>query len=321
MEFRSAKCPSCGGELQVPIEKDVVKCMYCGNDINVGKAITETSAANVSSLLTLATTAMDGNNYEEANSYFTKILEVDEKSIEAWIGKGVSAVMNATRANQTYGEAAKIDIWNELKTAEVYFKKAEQIEPDNNSVEDARGQVNEAVVKFLMTVAMAEFNHAMETYNIYADDFIKAINHSHEKFDKARATYIAALKLKPYDVEIMKSIVTVNTKFPGQKFEKDLIKKLIAQIKQKEPDYVDPSKGSCFVATATYGNPFAPEVVFLRAWRDNYLNDNIAGKVFVRLYYRYSPPLAKWISKSEKRMLLSRLILDKITKYLRRKIQ
>lgn len=33
MKFIPAKCPSCGGELRVPEDMDVVKCMYCGSDV------------------------------------------------------------------------------------------------------------------------------------------------------------------------------------------------------------------------------------------------------------------------------------------------
>lgn len=39
MKFVAAKCPNCKGDLQVPDNKDVVKCMYCGGDIFVREVI------------------------------------------------------------------------------------------------------------------------------------------------------------------------------------------------------------------------------------------------------------------------------------------
>jgi hypothetical protein len=59
-------------------------------------------------------------------------------------------------------------------------------------------------------------------------------------------------------------------------------------------------KEGCFVATACYGYYNAPEVLVLRAFRDNILMQNFAGRLFVKVYYFISPPLAKFISKSEK---------------------
>ena len=56
--------------------------------------------------------------------------------------------------------------------------------------------------------------------------------------------------------------------------------------------------GGCFVATAAYGNYDAPEVIFLRAFRDESLNRSVIGRAFVRAYYAISPPLAAVIAQS-----------------------
>jgi hypothetical protein len=39
MTFKAAKCPDCGGALQVPDDRAMVKCMYCGVDVIVREAI------------------------------------------------------------------------------------------------------------------------------------------------------------------------------------------------------------------------------------------------------------------------------------------
>lgn len=59
-----------------------------------------------------------------------------------------------------------------------------------------------------------------------------------------------------------------------------------------------PKGGMCFIATATCGDPFAPEVVALSDFRDDVLTTTAIGRAFVRLYYVLSPPLAAAISGS-----------------------
>lgn len=55
--------------------------------------------------------------------------------------------------------------------------------------------------------------------------------------------------------------------------------------------------GGCFIATAAYGSYEAPVVKLLRQFRDDYLLTNNPGRLFVDVYYRHSPPAARWLEK------------------------
>jgi len=56
-------------------------------------------------------------------------------------------------------------------------------------------------------------------------------------------------------------------------------------------------KSGCFIATAVYGTPLAPEINILRDFRDKFLLKNQLGKGCINFYYKFSPPIANFISK------------------------
>ena len=64
----------------------------------------------------------------------------------------------------------------------------------------------------------------------------------------------------------------------------------------------DAKASDCFIATAAYGSPYAPEVQFLRNFRDNKLKSTSGGKAFVnfyeKIYYMFSPQIAKKMNQN-----------------------
>ena len=68
----------------------------------------------------------------------------------------------------------------------------------------------------------------------------------------------------------------------------------------------------CFIATAAYGSYFEDNVEVLRDFRDKYLKTNAIGRLFVDLYYEFSPPIARGISDSEMAKSAVRVVLTPI---------
>jgi spore coat protein A, manganese oxidase len=70
--------------------------------------------------------------------------------------------------------------------------------------------------------------------------------------------------------------------------------------------------GGCFIATAAYGSYLDPHVKVLRDFRDRRLMTNTLGQSFVALYYRYSPPVADFISRHPALRGVTRIVLTPI---------
>ncbi|MFZ2087950.1 MAG: CFI-box-CTERM domain-containing protein [Desulfobaccales bacterium] len=83
-----------------------------------------------------------------------------------------------------------------------------------------------------------------------------------------------------------------------------------------------PGKGKrrfCFIATAAYGSPLAPEVTVLQDFRDTYLARHSLGERCIEAYYRISPLLAHQISRHQALQRLTRFFLAPIILLLKKK--
>jgi hypothetical protein len=81
------------------------------------------------------------------------------------------------------------------------------------------------------------------------------------------------------------------------------------QAEQAEQPVGGDSGGNCFIATAAYGSLMEPHVKILRNFRDEILLNSSLGKGFVKAYYRYSPPIADFISKHDNLRAVVRISL------------
>jgi hypothetical protein len=66
--------------------------------------------------------------------------------------------------------------------------------------------------------------------------------------------------------------------------------------KDRHGDY-DTGGGGCFIATAAFGTPLAPEIDVFRRFRDDKLKKSLWGTLLVHFYERTSPPVAVVVRK------------------------
>ena len=87
---------------------------------------------------------------------------------------------------------------------------------------------------------------------------------------------------------------------------------------EREGDFVASStgynekSGSCFIATAVYGDYDHPQVIRFRNFRNQYLSDSIFGRLLIKIYYSVGPYLAILPTRSRVTKRLLRLILDRL---------
>lgn len=75
----------------------------------------------------------------------------------------------------------------------------------------------------------------------------------------------------------------------------------------------------CYIATCVYGSYDCREVWILRRYRDYKLAKTFLGRVFIRVYYLFSPMLVRLFGKYEFFKGFWRKRLDKITRKLHKK--
>lgn len=75
-------------------------------------------------------------------------------------------------------------------------------------------------------------------------------------------------------------------------------------------------KSGCYIATAVYGSYECEEVFALRRFRDDRLSKSALGRLFIRVYYRVSPSLAKHLPYDSPISRFLRGILDRFVKHI-----
>jgi hypothetical protein len=71
-------------------------------------------------------------------------------------------------------------------------------------------------------------------------------------------------------------------------------------------------KEGCYIATMVYGNYNHPNVLELRRFRDKTLKKNLLGRIFIGLYYKYSPNYVDYVRNKRLLNLFSTVIIKGI---------
>jgi len=293
IKFIPANCPNCGGELRLPTDKTVVKCMYCGYDILIHDPTKINVDLNlkidISKPLKIAQVAEQGGNYHDGYKYYSQVLEQDPENTTAWLGRARCTALRGSIQSQTFDEAIS------------YVRTALDL---SNVNEDDLGftleQITKAIVAYTILVKediqaewiKANGNPTLEpvaaiTQSIGRAATIKQINKKfvEEYFSLILRTlsfcwstlptrnigagiYMTISEIMNIDALNSETLEYLNIK----------LQPLIEEVKKKYPEIPLPAKKkSCFIATAAMGDNDHPYVETLRIFRDQVLSKNKYG--------------------------------------------
>ncbi|HRE39800.1 MAG TPA: hypothetical protein PLG90_00570 [Ignavibacteria bacterium] len=89
--MKATVCPNCGANIEVRDASEFEKCDFCGTSVKVREVIRYEQNYDIPEWFKIADVAYKAGNYEEAYSYYNKILEEETIHSQAWIGKGLCA--------------------------------------------------------------------------------------------------------------------------------------------------------------------------------------------------------------------------------------
>ncbi len=81
----------------------------------------------------------------------------------------------------------------------------------------------------------------------------------------------------------------------------------------------DGDGGACYIATSVYGDYDAGEVIVLRKFRDEVLQNSLPGRLFIKTYYTFSPPVARYLENKEDINIIVKNLLDRFVGFLIKK--
>ncbi len=318
MVLVAAVCPQCSGALQIPEERDFVKCQYCGTDIMVREPVRPAQyvrlvqaaasaaqpPANPAHLKELGREALEAGNAEEAYSYFSRTLELDPKDAQAWTGRADALGMASDAYNLRFKDMiAALDNARETSAPE---QQAALLKAHVEKVKAVLFPLHAAARDQLVADPSPDLWYS---YLRQFEVFVETAEFLHRRV--------------PDDMQIIEFLIEAHRAAiegaigPAQ--ESDFVvddkqeQKLRAAMEAYseklavfKPGYEFPTvyraqKGDCFVVTATMGDAAHPSVKLLRDFRDQRLARTAAGRAFIAWYYAHGPALARLVARSKAR--------------------
>lgn len=286
------------------------------------------------SLMHVAAVAMASGKPADAYRHFSMILESDSTHWEAWQGKAKAAGWMSTTVDYRHAEmlacaVQAVALCPDAERTRVAGELASEMVSVAIAVHNlAMDQLNRhGVVVVPEQFGLGILNKAKPVPEIlerYFEIVTSAILAGSRAIDFAERHGVTDADLYRRTLSMGRNVFieavlkatsgasmgydTVTFRFPSDKVEavRAVVEKLVPAGRKLDENLVDPrakaaeemkTAGGCFIATAAFGTSLHPDLVDLRAYRDEVLMASAAGRLFVAVYYRTSPPVAEVVAR------------------------
>lgn len=296
MEFKEAKCPKCGGVLQVPQDLEKLTCMYCGKDISANEMIIEKQG--------------NDNNFKER----------EDEILNLWSRKDQNAITKASdlleedRFNYTANYVLALNSLPKLiidnKKLMDQFKKnlyenamtdyMEYARPTLVYLERACHSKKQDRSLILTECAQYFISKVKEDMTMEADKKLKKVTFVNDDYKMLLVLFTIPMILELH--------LEISDEFADKLIEawiKEYPKSLIKKGTFESINNGFRKKGFCYITTAvceTLGKPDdCYELMMFREFRDNYLLKQEDGQELIQEYYHMAPMIVDNINAFEER--------------------
>lgn len=329
-------CEMCGSN-DIVKQDGVYVCQSCGTKYSPEEAkklmvegtVTIDKSSEKDNLKTLAKRYYNNQEWEKADDYYDRIIELDPHDWEAVYYGGLASAQRSTFNNLRLDEAI-IGAENALTLVEPdekekYFKIFR-----SEVIDIALGTYN-----FIARIGNDNEDDFLEgDMGTYLNDLVNLVNNFDrilESFPVDKVTindetwniYMCVIDCS---YRLKKSYMyhwghdghgsKVHRHYPSeeyQNFGRNVEAAYLEKIKKIDPEFEPPKiqSGGCYVATCVYGSYDCPEVWTLRRFRDNTLRQSIFGRTFIKCYYATSPTIVKYFGDYKVFNSIFKPVLDK----------
>lgn len=188
--FVPAKCPSCSASIEINEGMEIAYCSYCGSKIITSSILQSADRKkSIENALKIADTALEGGDYDEANTYYTRVLESNERLYTAWYGKAVACLYQSDSQRSNLNRYAQL------------CEKALALAPD-----EEKGGISERFIKDICDFSVHYHQLLCKAFNSDEASWDDLVQRSDEVLDSLKS----ALEADEENTEALLNMVSIS---------------------------------------------------------------------------------------------------------------